>query len=272
VVAANSSTRTACRLLGVSRATHYRHQAPPVLGPPRPPGGGPQPAALTDTERQEILETLNSDRFADKSPSQAWAVLIDEGYYLASISTFYRILRDADQVRERRAQARHPARVRPELVATGPDQVWSWDITKLKTPVKGVYLDLYVVIDIYSRKVMNWEVHATETGFLAKDFIDRAIALNGGVAPHTVHSDNGTSMTSKDVADLLAGLGIDRSLSRPHVSNDNPYSEAAFKTLKYCPAFPEYFTGLGDARDFAHLFFRYYNLEHRSLGVLDPVA
>jgi transposase InsO family protein len=214
-----------------------------------------------------VLATLNSDRFADKSPSQTWAVLIDEGCYLASISTFYRILREADQVRERRAQARHPPRVRPELVATGPDQVWSWDITKVKTTVKGVYLDLYVVIDIYSRKVMNWEVHAPETGVLAKDFIDRAIALNGGVMPHTIHSDNGTSMTSKDVADLLTDLGIDRSLSRPHTSNDNPYSEAAFKTLKYCPAFPEYFTGLGDARDFAHLFFTYYNLEHRHTGI-----
>ena len=213
------------------------------------------------------MSTLNSDRFADKSPSQTWAVLIDEGCYLASISTFYRILRDADQVRERRAQARHPPRVRPELVATGPDQVWSWDITKLKTSVKGVYLDLYVVIDIYSRKVMNWEVHTTETGPLAKEFIDRAIALNSGVMPHTVHSDNGTSMTSKDVADLLADLGIDRSLSRPHTSNDNPYSEANFKTLKYCPAFPEYFTGIGDAQDFTHVFFTYYNTEHRHSGI-----
>jgi transposase InsO family protein len=266
-IAANSSTQAACALLGVSRATHYRRQTPPVLGPSRPPGGGLQPAALTDAERAQVLDVLNSDRFADKSPSQAWAVLIDEGCYLASISTFYRILREADQVRERRAQARHPARVRPELVATGPDQVWSWDITKLKTAVKGVYLDLYVVIDIYSRKVMNWEVHVTETGVLAKDFIDRAIALNGGVMPHTIHSDNGTSMTSKDVADLLADLGIDRSLSRPHTSNDNPYSEANFKTLKYCPAFPEYFTGLGDARDFAHLFFTYYNTEHRHSGI-----
>jgi transposase InsO family protein len=152
-------------------------------------------------------------------------------------------------------------------VATGPDQVWTWDITKLKGPVRGLYFDLYVVIDIYSRKVMHWEVHNTETGELAKEFIDRAIALNGGVLPHTIHSDNGTSMTSKNVADLLSDLKIDRSLSRPHTSNDNPYSEAAFKTLKYCPAFPETFTSLHNAHAFCDVFFRYYNHEHRHSGI-----
>ncbi|GAB3284244.1 IS3 family transposase [Kineosporia babensis] len=267
MVAANSSTQAACRLLGVARATHYRRQRPPVLGPPRAPGGGVQPAALSDGERARILHELDSDRFADKSASQAWAVLIDEGTYLGSISTFYRVLRDADQVIERRAQARHPPRTRPELVATGPDQVWSWDITKLKTATKGVYLDLYVVLDIYSRKVIHWEVHSTETRPLAAEFINHAIERNGGVMPHTVHSDNGTSMTSKDVADLLADLRVNRSLSRPHTSNDNPYSESAFKTLKYCPAFPEFFTGLGDAQIFLTIFFRYYNNEHRHSGI-----
>jgi putative transposase len=204
VLAENTSTQTACRLLGVSRATHYRRQAVPVLGPPRPPGGGPQPAALTGCERAQILQALDSDRFADKSPAQAWAVLIDEGVYLGSVSTFYRVLRSAEQVKERRAQARHPPRVRPELVATGPHQVWSWDITKLKTPFKGVYYDLYVILDIYSRKVIHWEVHNTETGMLAKSFINRAVERNDGIRPDTIHSDNGTSMTSKDVADTVS--------------------------------------------------------------------
>jgi putative transposase len=267
VVAENTSVQAACGLLGVSRATHYRRQAVPVLGPSRPPGGGRQPAALTGSEREEILQVLDSDRFADKSPAQTWAVLIDEGIYLGSISTFYRVLRSVEQVRERRAQARHPPRVRPELVATGPNQVWSWDITKLKTPWKGIYYDLYVILDIYSRKVIHWEVHSTETGELAKEFINRAVERNGGIRPGTIHSDNGTSMTSKDVADLLVDLKVNRSLSRPHTSNDNPFSESAFKTLKYCPAFPEYFTGLHDAHAFAHVFFRYYNLEHRHSGI-----
>jgi putative transposase len=265
-VAEQASTLTACRLLGVSRATHYRRRAP-KLGPARRPGGGVQPTALSGPEREQVLQILNGDRFADKSPAQAWAVLLDEGCYMGSISTFYRVLRSADQVRERRAQARHPARVRPELVATGPDQVWTWDITKLKGPSRGVYYDLYVIIDIYSRKVMHWQCHTTETGLLAKEFIAGAIAANKGTMPSTIHSDNGTSMTSKNVAALLADLHIERSLSRPHTSNDNPYSEAAFKTLKYCPAFPEIFTSIYDARDFARIFFRYYNLEHRHSGI-----
>lgn len=265
-MAEQASTLTACRLLGVARATHYRRLTP-VLGPARRPGGGRQPTALSDLEREQVLQVLNSDRFADKSAAQAWAVLLDEGCYLGSISTFYRVLRSAEQVRERRAQARHPTRVRPELVAAGPDRVWTWDITKIKGPSRGVYYDLYVIIDIYSRKVMHWECHTTETGLLAKDFLDNAIAANGGTMPGTIHSDNGTSMTSKNVAALLADLHIERSLSRPHTSNDNPYSEAAFKTLKYCPAFPELFTSIYDARDFARIFFRYYNFEHRHSGI-----
>lgn len=265
-MAEQASTLTACRLLGVARATHYRHRTP-TLGPARKPGGGAQPTALSTPQRAQILQVLNSDRFADKSPAQVWAVLLDEGCYLGSISTFYRILHAAEQVRERRAQARHPARVRPELVATGPDRVWTWDITKIKGPSRGVYYDLYVIIDIYSRKVMHWECHTTETGLLAKEFIDNAIAANNGTMPATIHSDNGTSMTSKNVAALLADLHIERSLSRPHTSNDNPYSEAAFKTLKYCPAFPELFTSIYDARSFAHIFFHYYNFEHRHSGI-----
>jgi len=227
---------------------------PPLLGPRPAPAVGVQPTALNEQERAQILEVLNSDRFADKSPAQVWAVCLDEGRYLGSVSTMYRLLRAAGPVRERRAQATHPARVRPELVADGPDQVWSWDITKLKGPVRGLYYDAYVMLDIYSRKNIHWEVHSTENGELAQDFITNCIIANQGVMPGTIHSDNGTSMTSKNVAALLADLHIERSLSRPRVSNDNPYSEAAFKTLKYCPAFPGNFTSIYAARVFLSLF------------------
>jgi transposase InsO family protein len=228
---------------------------------------GEQPNRLSEDERARILAHLDSHRFADKAPEQVWAVLLDEGVYLASVSTFYRILRDAKQVRERRAQARHPARKHPRLLATGPNQIWSWDITKLKGAHKREYFDLYVIMDIYSRKIIHWETHFTETGELARAFIDHAIVRNSGVMPTQIHSDNGTSMTSKNVAELLADLHITRSLSRPKVSNDNPYSEAAFKTLKYCPAFPEIFTNLPDAIEFTHRFFTYYNDHHRHSGI-----
>ena len=259
--------RTACTLLGKSRATLYRqrHPAPAAETPARP--RAPHPAALTAAERDGLLAVLNTERFADKSPAQVWAILLDQGTYLASVSTMYRVLRDEDQVRERRAQAAHPPRVRPELMASGPNQVWSWDITKLKGPWKGTYFDLYVMLDIFSRKAIHQEVHATENADLAKAFIENAITSNGGVPPHAVHADRGTSMTSKPVAVLLADLHITQSHSRPHVSNDNPYSEAQFKTLKYCPAFPERFGSLHDARAFCDVFFSYYNHEHRHSGI-----
>lgn len=262
-----TSTQHACYLLGLSRATVYRSRVPRMLGPSLPVMPGIQPSSLSGEERAAILAELDGPRFADKAPAQAWAVLLDEGRYLGSVSTFYRVLRAGGEVRERRAQASHPARVRPELVADGPGQVWSWDITKLKGPIRGVYFDAYVMLDIYSRKVINWEIHNTETGELAKDFIENSVAANHGTTPITIHSDNGTSMTSKNVAALLSDLCIERSRSRPHVSNDNPYSEAAFKTLKYCPAFPDMFTSIYDARIFSHAFFRYYNTEHRHSGI-----
>jgi putative transposase len=179
----------------------------------------------------------------------------------------YRILDSRSEVRERRAQASHPPRVRPELVAEGPDKVWTWDITKLKTPWKGSYFDLYVMLDIFSRKVIHWEVHSTETGELAKEFMENSIIANGGARPDYIHADNGTSMTSQPVSDLLSSLRITRSHSRPHVSNDNPYSEAQFKTLKYCPVFPGSFTTIGEARAFCVIFFDYYNNEHRHSGI-----
>jgi putative transposase len=212
-----TSVTIACRLLGKPRATLYR-QRNLVSKPERPPAPrAAHPAALSLAEREQLLAVLDSQRFADKSPAQAWAILLDEGTYLASVSTMYRVLRAEGQVRERRAQAAHPPRVRPELVATGPSQVWSWDITKLKGPWRGIWFDLYVMLDIFSRKAIWQEVHATENAALAAEFITNAIAANRGIAPGGIHADNGTSMTSKTVTDLLADLKISRSHSRPHV-------------------------------------------------------
>jgi putative transposase len=261
-----TSTARACGLLGKPRATHYRRLAPPR--PPAPQSVRPQPAnALSDAERAEVLDVLHEPRFADKSVAQVWATLLDDGIYLASISSMYRVLRAAGEVRERRRQASHPARVRPELVARAPNCVWSWDITKLPGPARGDYFDLYVVMDIFSRYVPHWLVAEAESGELAKAFIADAICCNGGIAPAALHADRGTSMTSKPVAQLLVDLGVTRSHSRPHVSNDNPYSEAGFKTLKYCPSFPERFGSLQDAREFCNEFFNYYNHDHRHSGI-----
>jgi putative transposase len=260
--------KRACELLGKSRATLHRQRNPrPAPERSEPAARAPHPASLTWQEQEALLSVLNSDRFADKSPAQVWAILLDEGIYLASVSSMYRVLRAADQVRERRVQAAHPPRVRPELVADGPDQVWTWDITKLKGPWRGTYFDLYVMIDIFSRKAVHQEVHLTETGELAGEFIEHAIIASGGARPGYIHADNGTSMTSKTVAGLLTDLKITKSHSRPHVSNDNPYSEANFKTLKYCPAFPGSFATLGEARQFCGIFFTYYNNEHRHSGI-----
>lgn len=262
-LAEHTSTAGACALLGWSRATHYR------AGKPRAERrAGPRPAppnALTDVEREEVLTTLNSARFADKSVAQTWATLLDEGTYLCSMSTMHRILRTAGQSRERRRQATHPPRTRPELLATAPGDVWSWDITKLRGPDRGVYYDLYVVIDIFSRYVVGWTVAAREDAEIAKALLAEAMKVHG--APGSVHADRGTSMTSKPVAQLLVDLGVARSHSRPHVSNDNPYSESAFKTLKYAPVFPDRFGCLADARAFCQEFFTYYNHDHRHSGL-----
>ncbi len=262
-VAALTSTAQACALLGRPRASHYRVQQPlvPRQRAPRPA----PPNALSQAERQRILDVLNSARFCDKSVAQTWATLLDEGVYLASRSTMHRVLRAAGQARERRRQATHPARVKPELVATQPSHVWSWDITKLRGPDRGVYYDLYVVLDIFSRYVVGWTVAAREDADIAKALLEQAIAVHG--RPGSVHADRGTSMTSKPVAQLLVDLGVARSHSRPHVSNDNPYSEAQFKTLKYAPAFPDRFGSLADARAFCEQFFAYYNHEHRHSGL-----
>ena len=261
-----TSTARACTLLGKARATHYRRQAPPRLGPP-PPRPAP-PNRLTEAERQHILTVLRSPTYCDLAPAQVWARLLDDGVYLCSISTMYRLLSVAGENRERRRQRTHPARKKPELIATGPNQVWSWDITKLAGPIRGVYYELFVIIDIYSRYVVGWTVAAAETGELAQEFINQTLHSQG-VEPGqlTLHADRGTSMTSKPVAQLLVDLGVARSHSRPHVSNDNPYSEAQFKTLKYCPAFPARFGSIPDARAFATAFFEHYNHVHRHAGI-----
>ena len=256
-------TAAACALLGRSRAGHYRAKNPPR---PRPTTPRPAPAnKLTEAERAHVLAVLTSQEFADKSVAQAWATLLDEGTYLCSQSTMHRILREHDMAGERRRQATHPARTRPELVATGPGQVWSWGITKLRGPERGVYYDLYVVLDIFSRFVVAWTIAAREDADIAKNMLEQAMGVHG--VPDAVHADRGTSMTSKPVAQLLVDLGVARSHSRPHVSNDNPYSEAAFKTLKYAPVFPERFGSLADAGAFAEQFFAYYNHEHRHSGI-----
>lgn len=225
------------------------------------------PNTLSETERAELVEVLNSDRFADKAPRQVWAALLDEGVYLASVSTMYRELRRRDQVRERRAQARHEAKKKPYLAAHAPNEIWSWDITKLPGPGPRQFYDLYVMLDIFSRYVVRWEVHLRESGELAEQFMQNSFVANGGIVPGTIHSDNGTSMTSKPVTALLADLDIIKSHSRPKVSNDNPYSEAQFKTLKYCPVFPEKFDSLDEAETFCHHFFDYYNHRHYHAGI-----
>lgn len=259
-------TKTACAAVGRSRATHYRRTRPGRVTERKP---RPTPAnKLTQHEVDAVLEVLRSPRFVDCSPDQVYFTLLDEGTYLASVSSFYRILRANAEVRERRRQATHPAKTKPELVARAPLVVWSWDITKLKGPKRGEYYDLYVVLDIFSRYVVAWCVAPTENGELAKELIADAVARHR-VPPGqlSIHADRGSSMTSNPVVELLTFLGIKRSHSRPHVSNDNPYSEAQFKTLKYCPSFPERFGCIADARAFCETFFNYYNHDHRHSGI-----
>jgi putative transposase len=216
---------------------------------------------------------LNSERFQDLAPREIYAELLDEERYLCSISTMYRILAEHAEVRERRNQLRHPAYHKPELLATGPNQVWSWDITQLRGPSKGVYYYLYVIIDIYSRYVVGWMIAEVESAELAEQLIAETCAKQGVQrAQLTLHADRGSPMIAKTVAILLADLGVAKSHSRPHVSNDNPYSEAQFKTLKYRPDYPERFGSLPDARSWGRSFFAWYNEQHHhtGLGLLTP--
>jgi putative transposase len=257
--------KPACDLLGKSKASYYRSLQPPVHGPPRPRPTPPN--ALTDDERAHVLRVLHQPEHVDLAVTQVWARLLDAGVYLCSIATMYRILRDAGESRERRRQRTHPAKTKPQLRATGPNQCWSWDYTRLQGPTRGVFYDLYVIIDIYSRYVVAWMVAPTENAELARDFIADAITAQGiDEGQLTLNADRGSSMTSKPVAQLLVDLGVTRTHSRPHISNDNPYSEANFKTLKYCPAFPR-FGSIHHARSFCASFFEYYNHDHRHSGI-----
>ena len=268
--------RNACQAVGAAQASYYRRhrQSPAPQRPaPIPHRQRRQPRALSAAEQQAILDVLHSDRFVDLAPAEVWAILLDEGIYLGSESTFYRLLRKAGEVRERRAQATHPAKVKPELVANGPNEVWSWDITKLRGPAKWTYYYLYVILDIFSRYVVGWMAASRESAALAEVLIRQTCAKQAIDRDRlTIHADRGSSMTSKPVAFLLADLGVIQSHSRPHVSNDNPFSEAQFKTLKYRPDFPGEFGSIEAARGHCQVFFGWYNDEHRhsGLGLLTP--
>ena len=254
----------ACRALGVPRASLYRSMQPAPSRRVRPT---PE-RALTAAERQTVLDHLQSERFADKAPAEVYATLIDEGIYLCSIRTMHRILAQNGELKERRNQLRHPQYKKPELLATGPNQVWTWDITKLLGPAKWTYFHLYVILDIFSRYVVGWMVAPRETAELARRLIADTCEKQGIVpGTLTIHAHRGTSMTSKPVALLMADLGVTKTHSRPHVSDDNPYSESQFKTLKYMPEFPERFGSIEDSRAFGQKFFPWYNHDHHHSGI-----
>jgi putative transposase len=236
--------KAACRALDLPRASFYRHLRPNAI----PPAPRPKPSrALDDAERQAIMDMLHSERFRDQAPNQVFATLLDEGTYLCSIRTMYRILDQAGELRERRDQLRHPNYSKPELLATGPNEVWSWDITKLLGPVKWTYFYLYVILDIFSRYVAGWMVAHRESAELAERLIEESCRKQGILPGQlTLHADRGSSMTSKPVAFLLSDLGVTKTHSRPHVSDDNPFSESQFKTLKYRPEFPQRFGSIQD--------------------------
>ncbi len=254
----------ACAALGVPRATWYRHQQPEKPRQPRPKSH----RALSDSEVATVLATLTEERFVDRAPEEVYATLLDEDTFLCSPRTMYRILEAHKAVQERRRQRRHPKYKKPELVARAPNEVWSWDITKLRGPCKGVYFYLYVLMDIFSRLVVGWMLADRENANLAGVLITESCARHG-VQPGTLmlHSDRGSPMTAKCTAQLLSDLGVTRSLSRPHISDDNPFSEAQFKTLKYGPTFPERFGGYEHARSHCREFLPWYNGEHRHSGI-----
>lgn len=258
----------ACRALGMPRASWYRKERPaPVAYGPKP-ARKVSPRALPPAERQAVLDALNDPRFQDQAPGEVHATMLDEGRYLCSPRTMYRILADNEQVRERRKQLRHPEYTKPELLATGPKQVFSWDITKLKGPEKWSYFHLYVILDIFSRYVVGWMVADRECSVLATQLIAETYEKQGIIpGTLTIHADRGTSMTSLAVGQLLANLGVTKTHSRPHVSDDNPYSESQFKTMKYRPTFPSRFGCIADALVFCRAFFHWYNDQHRHSGI-----
>jgi putative transposase len=258
-----------CRALAVPRATYYRWRKPTESVP----AVRRVPRALPPEERQQILAVLNDDRFADLPPAEVYATLLDEGKYVCSVRTMYRILTAQAEVKERRRQLRHPRYQAPELLATGPNQLWSWDITRLKGPVKWTYFSLYVILDVFSRYVVGWMAAVRESAILAQRLIEATCARHGvEQGTLTIHADRGPAMLAKPVALLLADLGVTKTHGRPHVSNDNPYSESQFKTLKYSPEFPDRFGSLQDARSFLLDFFQWYNTmhHHSGLGLMTP--
>ena len=270
-LAESVSVSAACQALGVPRSSLYRARQPkkarqPRLTPER---------ALSHEEKVQVRQVLNSERFQDSAPRQVYATLLDEGEYLCHWRTMYRILDEHGEVRERRNQLQHPTYAKPELLATGPNQLWSWDITKLKGPAKWTYYYLYVILDVFSRYVVGWMVAEREAASLAEKLIAQTCVKQGIESDQlTLHADRGPSMRSKSVAQLLADLGITKTHSRPYTANDNPYSESQFKTMKYRPDFPERFDSVADARSWAREFFRWYNHDHRhsGLGLMTPAT
>jgi putative transposase len=260
-----------CAALTLPRATYYRRRRPQSA----PPSRRGSPRALNASEQAAVLAVLHEPRFVDLAPAEVYATLLDEGRYFCSERTMYRLLADHHEVRERRNQLRHPRYAAPELLARRPNELWSWDITKLLGPAKWTYFYfyLYVMLDVFSRYVVGWMVAHRETAMLAERFIRQTCAQQGiGREQLTIHADRGPAMTSKPVALLLADLGVTKTHARPYVSNGNPFSEAQFKTLKYRPAFPERFGSIQDARAHCHVFFPWYNAEHHhsGLGLLTP--
>jgi len=268
-LAHETGIRAACCALNVSRCDFYRWQKPKEKAASR----RTSPLALSCNERSEVLDILHEDRFADKAPQEIYATLLDEEKYICSVRTMYRVLEKEGELKERRNQLVHPHYTKPELLAQGPNEVWSWDITKLKGPQKWIYYYLYVILDIFSRYVTGWMVAHRELAVLARKLIEETCRKQS-IQPGQllIHADRGSSMTSKPVAFLMADLGVTRSHSRPSVSNDNTYSESQFKTMKYRPEFPERFGSLEDARRFCQAFFPWYNTEHyhSGLGLMTP--
>ena len=267
MLSADLGMRRACAILNASRSTIQRH----LRRAPAEPAVVERRAShrrLSEEERAAILDTAHRERFCDQSVREIYATLLDEGVYLGSISTMYRVLRDAGETRERRGLAKHPPTIKPELAASAPGQVWSWDITKLLGPQKWTYYYLYVVLDVFSRYVVGWRVEYRESAHLAEELFTTTIARER-IDPQrlTVHSDGGSTMTSRTSTQLFMDLGVTKSRSRPHVSNDNPYSEAQFKTLKYGHSFPLYFANIEQARAYCRDFFAWYNDEHRHTGL-----
>jgi len=272
ILSSEIGVKPACESLDVSRAGFYRSHTDKGSALHKRPS---PPRTLTSEERQGILDILHTERFVDKAPHEVYATLLDEGQYHCSIRTMYRILDANKEVKERRNQLSHPSYKKPELLATEPNQVWSWDITKLLGPVKWTYFYLYVIMDIFSRYVVGWMLAPAESAVLAEKLIGETCAKqNIQKGQLTIHADRGSSMKSKPVALLMSDLGVTKTHSRPHTSDDNPYSEAQFKTLKYRPDFPERFGSIEDSRSFCQEFFPWYNNEHRhtGIGLLTPEA